>query len=214
LATSEQILDFWFGDSLTRLADLSGHATRWFDGGPEFDRMLAFRFGADIERAGQGQLDCWTATSRGRLALILLLDQFTRNAWRGSARAYLFDARAVALCREGLESGADLILAPLEREFFYMPLLHAERLDDQRLGLICFKRLLAEAPTALVPHFRQSVATARRHRAIIGRFGRFPHRNDLLGRQSAFSEHLFLAVMRMRRRAATPFARLASLGRY
>jgi uncharacterized protein (DUF924 family) len=209
LATSEQILDFWFGDSLTRTAGLSDHVARWFRGGPELDRTIASRFGADIERAGQGQLDCWTATPRGRLALILLLDQFTRNAWRGSAGAYRLDARAVSLCREGLKSGADRALAPLEREFFYMPLLHSERLEDQELGLACFERLLAEAPTALAPHFREAVATAWRYRAIIGRFRRFPHRNAVLGRQPTVAERLFLAFVAMRRRAAGLLARSA-----
>ncbi len=171
--------------------------------------MIAIRFGADIERAGRGQLDCWAATPRGRLALVLLLDQFTRNAWRGSARAYRFDARSVALCREGLASGTDRALAPLEREFFYMPLLHSERLEDQELGVACFERLLAEAPSALVSHFGEAVTTARRYRAIIGRFGRFPHRNHVLGRRSVFSERLFLAFVAMHRRAAGTLARLA-----
>ena len=143
----------------------------------------------------------------------MLLDQFTRNAWRGSARAYRYDARAVALCREGLERGADRALAPLEREFFYMPLLHSERLADQRLGLACFKRLSAEAPPAVAPYFRQSLATARRYRAIIFWFGRFPHRNAVFGRSATFSERLFLAILAMRRRVATRLARLAFHGR-
>jgi uncharacterized protein (DUF924 family) len=214
LATSEQILDFWFGDSLIGTAGLTGHVARWFRGGPAFDQVIASRFGADIERAGRGRLDCWAATPRGRLALILLLDQFTRNAWRGSARAYRCDARAVALCREGLASGADRALTPLEREFFYMPLLHSERLADQELGVACFERLLAEAPSALVSHFGEAVATARRYRAVIGRFGRFPHRNDLLGRRSVFSERLFLAFIAMRRRATGLLARLSLPGRH
>jgi uncharacterized protein (DUF924 family) len=204
LATSEQILDFWFADSLAGTTDLTAHSARWFRGGPAFDRT----------RAGRGQLDGWAATPRGRLALILLLDQFARNAWRGSARAYRFDARAVALCREGLKGGADRALAPLEREFFYMPLLHSERPEDQALGVACFERLLADAPAALAPHFRQSVATARRYRAVIGRFGRFPHRNELLGRRSVFSERLFLIYAALRRRAAGVLARLASVTRH
>jgi uncharacterized protein (DUF924 family) len=90
-----------------------------------------------------------------------------------------------------------------------MPLLHSERLEDQELGLACFERLLAEAPVALVPHFREAVATARRYRAIIGRLGRFPHRNAVLGRQPTMSERLFLTVVAMRRRAAGLLARPA-----
>lgn len=183
---------------------------RWFRGGSAFDRAIASRFGADIERAGEGRLDSWTATPHGRLALILLLDQFPRNAWRGSPHAYRYDARAAALCREGLACGADRALAPLERQFFYMPLLHSERLDDQRIGITCFERLLAEACPALAPHIRRLVATSRRYRAIIYWFGRFPHRNAVLGRQLTLAERVFLSAVAIRRRAAGLSARLLS----
>ena len=118
---------------------------------------------ARISSGPEGAAGSLAAIPRGRLALILLLDQFTRNAWRGSARAYRYDARAVALCREGLERGADRALAPLEREFFYMPLLHSERLNDQRPGLACLKRLLAEAPSALAATF----PPVARHRSAL-----------------------------------------------
>jgi uncharacterized protein (DUF924 family) len=213
LITAEQILEFWFADSLTGVVDLAPHVARWFRGEPDFDQTIAARFGADIERAGKGWLDGWAVIPRGRLALILLLDQFARNVWRGSPRAYRYDARAVALCREGLASAADRALAPLEREFFYMPLLHSEWLNDQRLALVCLERLLADAPTALLPYFRQSIARARRYRAIIFWFGRFPHRNAILGRQSTFPERVFLAALALRRRAAGPPARLQFRGR-
>lgn len=210
MPTPEQLLDFWFADSLASTADLADHVARWFRGGPAFDHAIAARFGAAIERAGRGELDSWAMTPQGRLALILLLDQFTRNTGRGSARAYRFDARAVRLCREGLKNGDDRVLVPLAREFFYMPLLHSERLADQRLGIACFERLRAEAPAALAAHFGQSVAIARRYCAIIGTFGRFPHRNAVLGRQSAFSERLFLGYVVLRRGAARALARLAA----
>jgi uncharacterized protein (DUF924 family) len=108
----------------------------------------------------------------------------------------------VALCRDGLERGFDRALTPLERLFFYMPLLHSERLRDQCLALACFQRLRAEAPAALVPLMHESVTTAQRYRAIIFCFGRFPHRNAVLGRRPRVAERLFLAAIAVRRRVA------------
>ncbi len=192
------VLRFWFADSLAADAELGPHMRRWFGQDPAFDQAIAGRFGAVIRRAGSGELDGWKATARGRLALIILLDQLTRNAFRGSAAAFAFDPEALRLCAEGLASGADRELAPVERQFFYLPLLHSEQLADQRRSIACFKTLAAEARGPQGRHFTAWIRIARRSRWIIAAFGRFPHRNAVLGRRSTLPEAGFLAAKRLR----------------
>jgi uncharacterized protein (DUF924 family) len=211
MADPEEILHFWFADSLTERGSLSYHVERWFDGGAVLDEVIAARFGRDIEAAHGGGLNGWRRTARGRLALIILLDQFTRNAFRGSADAYRSDPAAAALCREGIERQDDRSLSPIERGFFYMPLLHSERLEDQRLGIISFERLLAQSPPAMASHFRALAATAHRHHAVIRTFGRFPHRNRLLGRRMTSQERVYLGLLAVRRRAREGLTRLCYL---
>lgn len=207
MAAPDQILHFWFGDSLTNDAALQTHVDRWFDGGADFDRSIVRDFAGDIERAGRGELDAWAESARGRLALIILMDQFARNAFRGSAKAYAFDARARELCLGGLASGADRDLAPLERHFFYLPLLHSERLPDQDRSVDCFRQLLAEASAAQRHHFAAWARLARRQRRVIRRFGRFPHRNTVLARWPTALERAFLAAVAVRTGAARALRR-------
>ncbi|MEO8715118.1 MAG: DUF924 family protein, partial [Acetobacteraceae bacterium] len=198
MATADDILRFWFADSLAADADLATHERRWFRAGRNLDLEIASRFGDDIDRGGRGEYDDWTRTARGRLGLIILLDQLPRNAFRGTAKAFAFDARAASLCREGLAAGADNDLALIEQLFFYLPLLHSENRADQRQSVDCFARLLARASPRQRRHYAVWVGWARRHRAVIGLFGRFPHRNAVLGRRSNGAERVFLTVMAMR----------------
>src|SRR5690606_17045287 len=149
--------------------------------------------GAVLEDAGAGRLDGWARSPRGRLALIIVLDQLSRNIHRDSAAAFASDARAQALCMEGLERGDDRELAPLERWFFYMPLEHAESLELQERSVREFERLAAEAPAELQSALEAALDYARRHRDVIARFGRFPHRNTVLGRDSTPEEQAYLA---------------------
>ena len=180
-----EILDFWFlppGDPQ------HGQARReWFIKNPAFDEQIRTRFGALLERALSGELMAWTTSPHGTLALIVLLDQFTRNAFRGTARAFAGDDQALALARTLVEQGGDRQLVAVERQFAYLPFEHAEDETCQALSVELFGRLLAETG-----HAPGVLEYAERHREVIRRFGRFPHRNELLGRQSTNEERSFL----------------------
>lgn len=170
------VLDFWFRE----LAPGD-----WFAGGTELDAVVRQRFAALLEEAKRGVHDAWADTSRGRLALILVLDQFSRHVFRGRQQAFDGDARAQRLCREGLEAGMDRALTSAEKHFFYMPLMHAEDAELQALSIAKFSALRDEAASVL--------EFAEGHRSIVERFGRFPHRNAALQRASTSEEERFLA---------------------
>jgi len=189
----EDVLRFWFGSLGPDGTVDEAHRAQWFAASVEVDRRCREAFEADLERAARGELDHWSATPPGQLALIVLLDQFSRNIYRGTARAFAQDAKALALCLEGLERGTDRLLRPIERVFFYMPLQHAEDRDAQRRSVECFEGLLAEVSPLQRPLFEDFLDYARRHGAVIERFGRFPHRNAILGRPSTAEELAFLA---------------------
>lgn len=187
------LLAFWFEDTARPGANLDAAFARWFRATPAFDALVAERFGEAIRRGGAGALDPWCEAPRGRLALIVLLDQLPRNAFRNTPEAFACDARARRLCREGLERGHDQTLLPVEKHFFYLPLLHAEDPADQALSVACFDRLRAEAPAGQEAYFQAVVDAAHRYQSVIERFGRFPHRNAILGRTSTPEELAFLA---------------------
>jgi uncharacterized protein (DUF924 family) len=173
-------MDFWFGE------DASSLAVR--------DAEIRARFGELLERAAGGRLESWADGPRRRLSLILLLDQFPRNIFRGTARAFAYDSRALALTLSGMQSGADAALDAAERIFFYMPLQHAESREVQDESVAACRRLLAEAPAELRPSFAAVLEYAEHHRSVIERFGRFPHRNRVLGRESTPAEEAWLSV--------------------
>lgn len=177
---AQAVLDFWFGD---------GDAPReeWFRKDPAFDQRVAARFGPLVERALAGELAGWQASPDTALALILLLDQFTRNIFRGSPRSFAGDAPALAAARALVASGGDQALPPLHRAFAYMPFEHAEDLAAQDEAVRLFTPLAAQAP-----YLAEMLDYAHRHRAIVARFGRFPHRNAVLGRVSTAQEAEFL----------------------
>lgn len=176
----EEILRFWFGESRE-------FREEWFGGGEDFDREVSERFRADYELAAAGGLGDWKGTPRGALALILLLDQFPRNMFRGEPRSYATDHLAREVAREALERGFDRLLTPLERMFVYLPFEHSEDLEDQRLSVRLFRALEEELGRPEVLEY------ALRHEAVIARFGRFPHRNEILGRRSTPEELEFLS---------------------
>jgi uncharacterized protein (DUF924 family) len=183
--TARAVLRFWFGD------DDDAVRADWFRQRDDFDREIDQRFGAEIEAALRGRLQDWDADRDARLALVLLLDQFTRNVFRGTPRAFAGDALARAVARRMIDAGQDRELPPLRRWFVYMPFEHAEDLALQDEAVRLFGALCQEAS----PH-AQSLAGAldyaERHRAVIRRFGRFPHRNAVLGRASTAEESAFL----------------------
>lgn len=184
----ESILTFWFGERPA--GEPSG---RWFNGGPAFDAEIRERFEGVVEVALNGGLEEWAATPRGRLALLLVLDQFPRNLFRGAARAFAGDPRALTLALDGIARGDDRALPPLLRVFCYLPLEHAEDpvLQDRCVEL--FTALRGETGPPEENLFDGFLDYARRHREVIARFGRFPHRNAVLGRADTATETAYLA---------------------
>jgi uncharacterized protein (DUF924 family) len=187
------VREFWFGAAPLTAATLAARMSFWFGAtGAHSDEEIRARFGALVERAAAGELASWADGSRGRLSLILLLDQFPRNIFRGTARAFAYDEQALGLTLSGMQSAADGALDVVERLFFYMPLQHAESLEAQDESVAACRRLLGEVPGELVPAFERTLRAAQQHRSIIERFGRFPHRNRVLGRASTEAEEEWL----------------------
>lgn len=189
----QPLLALWFGDEADDVLRATRQAPLWWGKSSETDALLASRFGELAEAAAKGSLAHWADTPSGRLALILLLDQLPRNIHRGTPAAFAQDPLARDLCLKGLSIGADKSLSPLERVFFYLPLEHAESREQQVRSVAQFEALAAEqAGTPSQATFAGFADFARRHQVIIERFGRFPHRNDILGRTSTPEEAAFL----------------------
>ena len=187
----EQVLEFWFGELKDGRAD-DAHAKRWFTKDPAFDRLLTQRFEGLHERIMAGEHDAWLDTPRGRLAYIIVLDQFSRNMFRDTPRMYASDERALRAALEGIERGMDRDLELHEQMFFYMPLMHSESLDVQNQCVALFQRLHDKAPAPLKERVADALKYAEMHRDIVQRFGRFPHRNAILDRTSTDEEQHFL----------------------
>lgn len=168
----EEVLAFWFADP-----------ARWWKKDPAFDAEVRAHFGALHEEIERGAHEDWLGTPRGALAYVIVLDQLSRNMFRGTPRMFASDARALAAAREALDRGHDAALAPAERSFLYMPFMHSEDLADQERCVELFRA--AGLPGQL--------RYAEQHRDIVRRFGRFPHRNEILGRASTDEERAFLA---------------------
>lgn len=179
---AEEILREWFGEG-----DVPDEATkkRWWTKDPEFDAYLRDTYGDDIEAALRGDYDDWAETPRGALALVVLLDQMTRNVHRGTGEMYRGDAKALQIVEHSLDRGFDEQLPPDLRQLMYMPLMHAEDVACQRRCVEVFERLAAESHVDVTGY-------AVKHRDIVERFGRFPHRNARLGRESSAEEEAFL----------------------
>ena len=190
-----EVRRFWFGRLPLKPAGVNERLALWFGTGEEgrrADEIVRSRFGALVERAAAGELAAWADSPRRRLSLILLLDQFPRHVHRGTARAFATDREALALAVSGMQSAADAALTPVERIFFYMPLQHAELSDAQEESVAAYRRLLDEAPQELEPLFASALESAQLHRSILRRFGRFPHRNRILGRADTAEETEYL----------------------
>ncbi|WP_051482808.1 DUF924 family protein [Thioalkalivibrio sp. HK1] len=189
---AEQVLSFWFEDTTSNIERLEKRGQVWFGGGPDFDRLCADRLGPALEDAADLRLEAWGATPRGRLALVILLDQIPRNVHRASKAAFMHDAQALAHCRAAIESAQDRALHPIERVFLYMPMQHAEDIEIQKLSVERYTLLESEADDSLGFLLEKSTESARIHFDIIERFGRFPHRNRVLERPSTPEEIHFL----------------------
>jgi uncharacterized protein (DUF924 family) len=185
---AQEVLDFWFLPS-----SHAGHGkprAEWFRKDDAFDAAIRERFGAAIARATTGGLREWDEQGpRGVLARILVLDQFTRNAHRGTPDSFAGDLLALSAARQLVESGGHLALSPIERSFVYMPFEHAEDARMQEQSVALFTELAAHHEG-----FGEMLDYAHRHRGVIARFGRFPHRNPILGRASSPEERDYLAT--------------------
>jgi len=165
----------------------------WFRKGRDYDAEISRKFAGLHRQACAGKLNHWLKTPEARLAIIILLDQFSRHIYRETARAFAQDKQAQAIVLEGIEKQHDLLLKPVEKVFFYFPLEHAENKELQALSIRKFQALVAELPADIQPEYASTLNFAIRHKAIIDRFGRFPDLNAILGRQSSADEIAFLS---------------------
>lgn len=190
---SEDVLRFWFPDlSGADHAGLVRQFEWWFRGGA--DAAVVERFATLLERATRGELDHWSMRPRSRLALIIVLDQFSRSLYRDTARAFAQDPKALAIALEGLEiRHYEALETPWEKTFFLLPLGHSEELTHLHRAVTLAEKLAADAPPELRRMLEHSASQARGHRDVIARFGRHPHRNAILGRQSTPEELEYLA---------------------
>lgn len=187
--TPEDVLTFWFGPpGSPPLAN----AKRWFERDAAFDAEIAARFGELLKRAAAGELEAWRDTPTGALALVIVLDQFSRNLHRDSALAFANDPAARDVAKAVRARSLDRALPPVLRAFLYLPYEHAEDPALQEESVALFAELRAEAPPELADYLDVTLDYARRHRDVIARFGRFPHRNRALGRASTPAELEFL----------------------
>jgi uncharacterized protein (DUF924 family) len=187
-----QVLDYWFGTGDDDAITAGRQAALWWQKNPAVDAEIRQRFEAPLQRAADGDLETWSATARGRLALILLTDQFPRNMYRDTPGMYAHDEQARSLCVDGLDRGHDRALRPIERVFFYLPLEHSEDVEDQARCVALMRALACEVRADWRDVFEDFVGYALAHQRIVDRFGRFPHRNEILGRASTEEELEFL----------------------
>jgi uncharacterized protein (DUF924 family) len=169
-----QVLDFWFADDTRRA---------WFRSTPELDAVIRDRFEAAWHQAARGAMDHWTASANGALALVIVLDQLPLNMFRSQPESFATEQKAVAVCRQAIADGLDRQLAGERLAFLYMPLMHSENLADQDSAVALFEAAGLD----------DNLRFARHHRELIRRFGRFPHRNAVLGRQTTAEESAYLA---------------------
>jgi uncharacterized protein (DUF924 family) len=179
----EEVLDFWFGREGE--PGYGEFREAWFRKDPEFDQQIRDRFEDLYKAAATGELDSWKEEARSCLALVILLDQLPRNMFRGDPKSYATDRKAQETSEYAVDRALDRELPPFQRMFLYMPFMHSENLEHQRRSVELFRALGGEREA-------DSSYYAVRHMEIIERFGRFPHRNEILGRQTTSEEAEFL----------------------
>lgn len=192
IATPESVLDYWFGAPGTTREIAERQSKLWFGKLPEKDREVSERFTPTFNAAIAGALDTWALTPRGRLALVIVLDQFPHHIHRDTPQAFAQDAKALALSLAAIATGEDQSLALIERVFLYLPLEHAESLEMQDLAVAHYQQLVDAAAPSERALFENFLDYAHKHRDVVARFGRFPHRNAILGRASSPEEIEFL----------------------
>ena len=190
----KEVRDFWFEDACASPASLSKHQARWFSPSSQLDREIDERFGVLPDAARSGTLAHRPDDPHDLLAFILILDQFPRQIYRNTPRAFAYDSAARTICRTMIEKSLFQVLHPIEQTFVFLPLEHSETLSDQSLSVQLFEALLQQSTAPYQSFLRNALDYARRHHSIIERFGRFPHRNTILKRETTRREARFLAA--------------------
>ena len=189
----EAILSFWFKEQALTAPQIDQRMEIWFNEDPVFDHEIKKDFAVEVEKASNGDLDHWGHDPLGRLALIILIDQFRRNIYRGTAKAFSRDQLALKLCVQGAMEKKDRGLTPIQKVFFYMPLQHSESRKVQAKSVELYTRRAAAVSPTLRETFLTIAHFAELHKDIIDQFGRFPYRNKLLNRQNTPEEDEYLA---------------------
>jgi uncharacterized protein (DUF924 family) len=192
ISAPEEIVNFWFADAADDPVKAKGRTEFWFGTSAETDAAIRERFSGTVEAAGRGELVEWRAQPRSNLALTVILDQFPRNIWRGRAEAFAYDSQALEAAVHGVNAGHLPQLSPIERAFLIMPFQHTESVEDQRESVRLYEELVRSAPSEWRPLLEEYSSFSQEHLATIERFGRFPHRNRVLGRISTLEELAFL----------------------
>jgi uncharacterized protein (DUF924 family) len=188
----QSILDFWFGSSPGDNEILEQKSSFWWRKDKQTDKLIEFRFAVSLNKLIAGELTEWKQSAEGLLAMIILADQFSRNIYRDNKKAFAQDELALALALEGLETRMDLSLSFAKRVFFYMPLEHSESLTMQDLSVQMFEQLCESACESVQEKLAINLDYAIKHRQVIEKFGRYPHRNVILGRESSPQEIEYL----------------------
>lgn len=192
--TPESVFEFWFGNAAHDPAEARARGAFWFGAAPETDRAVGDRFASAVDAAGRGEFAAWLENARSTLALVIMLDQFPLNGWRGSAKAYAYDAQALHAARRAVAADYLAQLAPIEGAFLILPYQHNESIKCQRESVSLATELAHAAEPAWRPLMEYYLDFANQHLAIIERFGRFPHRNRVLGRTPTQAEDEYLAA--------------------
>ena len=187
-----ELLNFWFGNLGSADLPTSDRTNLWFGENEVVKKQLTEFFGKEFADAQEGKLSDWAKTPRGRLALIILLDQFPRYIHKRTPDAFVYDSDAQRLCIEGLREKMDQSLTLIERVFFYMPLVHAENSEEQERSIRLYQDLVSLSMSETTQIYQLFLAYAYAHFRVIKEFGRFPQRNQILGRQSTEAELNFL----------------------
>ena len=189
---ADAIIEFWIGPAATDASAAKARGKLWYQSTPASDEALREKFGQDLKQAETGALDGWTQTADGTLALVILLDQFSRNLYRGTAGAFANDAKAQKVALRAIDNDQHKSLSYVGRAFLYHPLHHSEDLALHDRNVELFEALLNEVDEPFKDQIDGFLHYAREHRDVIKRFGRFPHRNEVLGRESTPEEVAYL----------------------
>ena len=192
MSAYQDVLTYWFGNRTGNLDVINEKSSLWWKKDESLDKDIKQRFGPDLQRLKNGELTAWDSSTQAQLAMIILADQFSRNIYRNTPESFAADPLAVSLTIEGMDTGKDLKLRLVERIFFYMPLMHAESIELQDKSVAKYTDCMNESTEAEKKSFHNHLDYAIKHRDIIERFGRFPHRNKILDRGSISEEIEFL----------------------